>query len=398
MGRLRTKLAAYYAGQGSANRERLEFPKRSYIPALVVADQAPVSVHRHSWPVSTWAATVGLAALLAAAGVVAWRVAARPRKPLDIPQARQLCIEARFFWDKRTPESLRTSLDLYQQAIRQWPRYAPAYAGEALCYTVMATNSILAAEQTSSQAVDAAKAAIALDPNVAEAHAALGWLAFTIHSDWQTADSELKKAVELDPNFATAHQWRALGLLYVGKADAAAPEIARAVQLDPVSMPLLAADGMISYYRRRYDESIEKARKMLAMEPAYRSAHLMLGEALEAKHDWPAAEREFDTVALASSGDMEGLSRLAHVYALTGRIGQTKELLAKLLNPAPDQYVDPYQLAFIFTALGEKEKALQWLEKSVRQHTALIMKVDPYLDPLRGEPRFQQLLAEAHLN
>ena len=163
-------------------------------------------------------------------------------------------------------------------------------------------------------------------------------------------------------------------------------------------MPLLAADGMISYYRRRYDESIEKARKMLAMEPAYRSAHLMLGEALEAKHDWPAAEREFDTVALASSGDMEGLSRLAHVYALTGRIGQTKELLAKLLNPAPDQYVDPYQLAFIFTALGEKEKALQWLEKSVRQHTALIMKVDPYLDPLRGEPRFQQLLAEAHLN
>jgi tetratricopeptide (TPR) repeat protein len=398
MGRLRTRLSTYYAGPGKANRERLEFPKRSYIPSLLVADQAPVPVERQSWPIPTWAAMVSLAVLLGAAGITAWRVATRPRKPLDDPQARELSIKARFFWNKRTAESLRTSLDLYQQAIRQWPRYAPAYAGEALCYTVMATNSILPAEQTSSQAIDAAKAALALDPNVAEAHAALGWLAFNIHSDWQTADSELKKAEQLDPNFATAHQWRALGLLYIGKTDEAAPEIARAVQLDPVSMPLLAADGMISYFRRRYDESIAKARKMLAMEPAYRSAHLMLGEALEAKHDWGAAEREFHTVALASSGDMEGPARLAHVFALTGRIAQSKEILAKLLNPAPDQYVDPYQLAFIFTALGQKEKALDWLAKAVHQHTAAIMKVDPYLDPLHAEPRYQQLLAEAQLN
>ena len=189
-----------------------------------------------------------------------------------------------------------------------------------------------------------------------------------------------------------------MGLLYVGKTDEAAPEMAKALQLDPVSMQLLVADGMISYYRRRYDETVEKAQKVLAMDPSFRETHLMLGEALEGKHDWAAAEREFHTVALGSSGDMEGLSRLAHVYALTGRTDQSKEILAKLLNPAPDQYVDPYQLVFIFTALGEKEKALEWLKKAVRQHTALIMKVDPYLDPLRSEPRFQQLLAEAHLN
>src|SRR5579872_4954818 len=398
MGRLRTRLSTYYAGQGNANRERLEFPKRSYIPTLLVADQAPVPVERHSWPLPTWAAMVSLAVLLGAAGVTAWRVATRPRKPLDNPQARELCIKARFFWNKRTAESLRTSLALYQQAIRQWPRYAPAYAGEALCYAVLATNSILPAEQTGSQGIDSARAALALDPNVAEAHAALGWLAYNIHSDWQTTDLELKKAEELDPTFATAHQWRALGLLYVGKTDEAAPEIARAVQLDPVSMPLLAADGMIAYYRRRYDETIEKAHKMLAMEPAYRSAHLMLGEALEAKHDWGTAEREFHTVALASSGDMEGSARLAHLYALTGRIDQSKEILANLLNPAPDQYVDPYQIVFILTALGEKETALDWLERAVRQHTASTILVDPYLDPLRGEPRFRQLLTQAHLN
>lgn len=398
MSRVRARLADYYTGEGQVNRERLEFPKRSYTPALVEAQRPPDEAPKKRWPLPPVAGIVGLAVLLAAAGIVTWRVVTRAHNVPDNPQARALCAKARFFWNKRTAESLRTSLDLYQQAIRQWPRYAPAYAGEALSYAVLATNSILPAEQTSSQGIDAAKAAIALDPNVAEAHAVLGWLAFTLHSDWQTADSELKKAVELDPNFATAHQWRSLGLLYVGKTGEAAPEMARALQLDPVSMQLLVADGMISYYRRRYDETVEKAQKILAMDPAFRETHLMLGEALEAKHDWAAAEREFHTVALGSSGDMEGLSRLAHVYALTGRIDQSKEILAKLLEPAPDQYVDPYQIVFIFTALGEKEKALDWLEKAVRQHTALIMKVDPYLDPLRSEPRFQQLLAEAHLN
>ena len=398
MSRVRARLADYYAGEGQTNRERLEFPKRSYTPALVEIQRPPDQAHQTRWPVPSIVGIVGLAVLLAAAGIVAWRVATRSRNIPDNPPARELSAKARFFWNKRTPESLRTSLDLYQQVIRQWPRYAPGYAGEALCYTVMATNSMLPAEQTSSQAIDAAKAALALDPNVAEAHAALGWIAFIIHTDWPAADAELKRAVALDPSFATAHQWRALGLLYVGKTDQAAPEMARALQLDPVSMQFLVADGMISYYRRRYDEAAEKAQKMLAMDPAFRETHLMLGEVLEAKQDWAAAEREFHTVALGSSGDMEGVSRLAHVYALTGRTDQSKEILAKLLDPAPDQYVDPYQLVFIFTALGEKEKALDWLEKAVQKRTAMIMKVDPYLDPLRGEPRFQQLLAEAHLN
>jgi len=398
MGRVRVKLADYYAGEGGANGQRIEFPKRSYTPILIEGVEPPAPERRASWLEAHLVATLIVAAGLCVAGVVGWRLAARTGKPPDNPQAREFCAKARFFWNKRTSESLQTSLELYQQAIRQWPRYAPAYGGEALCYVVLATNSILPADQTASQAIDTAKAAIALDPNVAEAHAVLGWVAYAVHGDWKTADIELKRAEELDPSFATAFQWRALGLLYVGKPDESAPEIAKAVQLDPVSMPLLAADGMISYYRRRYDESIEKAHKMLAMEPAYRSAHLMLGSALEAKRDWAAAEREFHTVALASSGDMEGLAHLARLYALTGRIDQSKGILAKLLTPAPDQYVDPYQLAFIYTALGEKEKALEWLEKAVRQHTSITMKVDPYLDPLRAEPRFQGLLVEAHLN
>jgi tetratricopeptide (TPR) repeat protein len=123
----------------------------------------------------------------------------------------------------------------------------------------------------------------------------------------------------------------------------------------------------------------------------------MLGLALEAKRNWADAEREFNLVALSSNGDCEGSARLAHLYALSGRSARAHKILEQLLAPTPDQYVDPYQLAFIYTALGQKREAFAWLEKAIRKRTAIIMKVDPYMDPLRSDPQFDRLLALAHL-
>ena len=414
MGRVRGRLADYYAGEGRLKKDRLEFPKRSYTPALgFPVEPPPVNPSAtESGSRRIWRAAAVIAAVCVVAGL-GWRFAPRIGRgdSRGDVAARQACVKARFFWNKRTPEALLTSLGLYQDVIRQWPGYAPAYAGEALCYAVMATNSQLPADQASGQAVDAANAAIALDPNVAEAHAALGLIAYDIRSDWKTADVELNRAVALDPNFASAHQWRALALLYSGRSSEAAVEIGKALQLDPVSMPILTADGMVSYYSRRYDEAIRKAQRMLEMEPAFREGHLMLGQALEATHDWAGAEREFRIVEQASTGDSEGSARLAHLYglqhglqhalqqpyALRGRRAKAQAILGKLLNPPADRYVDPYQVAMVFTALGQNDKALEWLGKAVRQHTAIIMKVDPYLDPLRGAPAFDRLLAESHL-
>jgi tetratricopeptide (TPR) repeat protein len=395
MGRVRTKLADYYAGEGKASLERIEFPRRSYTPVLVAVSlpAAPESVSRRAW----WPQVASVAALIVMV-LIAWWITTRSAKLTDDPRAREKCAKARFFWNKRTPESLRTGLELYQEVIRQSPKYAPAYAGEALCYAVMAGNSELPADQASSQAVDAANAAIALDPNLAEAHAALGLVAYSIRYDFGTAQTELDRAVRLDPNFAGAHEWRALSLLYSGRAYEARLEDEKALMLDPVSMYLLTADGMISYYSRNYLETVEKAKKVLQMDPAFREAHLMLGLALEAQKDWDGAEREFRTVELASQGDSEGPARLAHVYAITSRRDKSQKILEKLLQPTPDQFVDPYQLAFVYTALGEKLQAFEWLERAVRQHTAIIMRVDPYLDSLHSEPEFNRLLAEAHLN
>lgn len=342
----------------------------------------------------------GVAAVfLLATAVLAWR-SAPPRNPKQAvsPQVADLCAKARFFWNKRTPEVLRTSLELYQQAIRFAPGYAPAYAGEASCYAVMAVNSQLPADLTARQAIEAANEAIALDPNVAEAHAALGLVAFGIRYDWGAAESELSRALALDPNMASAHKYRALCRLYTGRTAEAQAEMRKALELDPLSVSLRVGEGMLSYYLRHYHQAVEKAHQILEMDPAFRDAHLMLGLALEGLRDWTGAEREYNVAALASTGDCESIARLAHVYARSGRTRKAREILDRLLKPAPDQCVDPYQVAFVYTALGQTGPALEWLEKAVRQHTAIPMKVDPYLDPLRGDPGYQKLLARAHLN
>jgi tetratricopeptide (TPR) repeat protein len=169
------------------------------------------------------------------------------------------------------------------------------------------------------------------------------------------------------------------------------------MRLDPVSMPLYAAEGMASYYARHYQAAIEIRHKALAMDSSFRNAHLLLGMALEAQHRPVEAEREYDGVGLASSGDAEALTRLAHLYATTGRQRQARDTLAKLLAPAASEYVDPYQVVCVYAALGHKKDALGWLAKAVHEHTAMTIKVDPYLDSLRDEPEFDRLLAETHL-
>lgn len=396
MGRLRARLAAYYGSEGLGNPFRLELPVRSYIPVFrpVEPGKPPARSKRRLIITGLIAAVV-----LVTAAVAIWRsTAASARKAVGNSPARELCARARFFWNRRTPEALRTSVALYQEAIRVAPRYAPAYAGEALAYAVMATNSSLPADQTSRLATETAREAIALNDNVADAHAALALLACEVDFDRKRSEVEFARALALDPNFATTHHWRAMCLLYAGRTAEATAEIRRAVELDPVSMPILGAEAMVSYQSRHYDETIRLARRLLEMDPTYRNAHLLLGQALEAKHEWAAAEGEFRTVALISGGDSEARSRLAHLYAETGRTEEAEDIVRMLTNPPPNLYVDPYQLAFIYTALNQKSLAFDWLGKAIRQRTAVIVKVDPYLDPLRGDPQFQRLLAEAHLN
>jgi tetratricopeptide (TPR) repeat protein len=396
MTRVRAKLAEYYAGEGQNSLLRIELPKGSYAPnfRLVQKGEAANAVS-HSWG-RRWWVVLAVFVVIAVSSALAWsRVHGRSA---GNEKAQALCTQARFFWDRRTPEALRTSVELYQEAIRRAPRYAPAYGGLALTYAVMAADGQVPAEEGAQNAVESAREAITLDPNVADAHAAIGLVEWSVRYDWDNAEAELRKGLALDPGFATGHQWLALDLLYRGRCDEAVAEMQKALKLVPTSLAVNTAAGLVSYYARRYDDAIAAAHRTLDLDSSFRTAHLVLGMALEAKKRWAEAEREYAATRLASDGDSEGAAHLAHLYAVTGRTAAAERILDQLLARPDTKNVDAYQLAFVYAALSRKAEALEWLERSASEHTAGVIKVDPYMDPLRSEPQFAAVLAQLHLN
>ena len=313
------------------------------------------------------------------------------------PAARTAYLKACFFLDKRTPDDLNRSLALFRHALSIEPRYAAAFAGMASCYSVMAANRQMPAEPAAAAAVDAARQAIALDPGIAEAHAALGLVSSAIFLDWGTADTEFRTALKLNPASVSAHRWFGLALLYQGRFPEAAAEMRKAQEIDPVSLIGSTSVGLVSLYARDYDAAIIQARKTLELDKGFRLAHLLLGSAYEQKQRWTDAEREYRLVAGASQEDMEGNARLAHLFAVSGRVNEAKRLLDQMLPAPTGAYTNEYQIAAIYAGLGERDQALRWLRKSVENHNALLMKVDPAFDNLRSSPEFAEMLRLGHV-
>jgi tetratricopeptide (TPR) repeat protein len=243
----------------------------------------------------------------------------------------------------------------------------------------------------------AATKAVELDDSLAEAHASLG-RAFIC--DFKAAESakEFERAIELNPNYATAHHWYGrLTLPMLGDLDRAMIEAKRAVELDPVS-PIIRVDiGSVHLLARRYDEAIAQYRDTLEMSPEFYFAHRFMGLALELKGDTEEAMAEYRK-ALQLSDDPSVLGLIGHVEASRGRQKEAREVLGQLSETAKTRYVDPYAFAAIHLALGEKDQALDRLEQAAREHSALpnliFLKLDPYLDPLRGDARFEALVSK----
>jgi tetratricopeptide (TPR) repeat protein len=396
MTRVRAKLAEYYVSEGQNSSLRIELPKGSYAPKFQLVQKGkPANAASHSWGRRSRAALAAFVLISASSALAWWWV---PGRGTANDKAKALCTQARFFWERRTPEAMRTSVELYQEAIRRAPRYAPAYGGLALAYAVMAADGQLRAEEGAQNAVESAREAITLDPNVADAHAAIGLVAWSVRYDWEHGEAELRKGLTLDPGFATGHHWLALNLLYRGRFDEAGAEMQKALKLVPASLAVNTAASLVSYYARRYDDAIAAAHRTLDLDSSFRTAHLVLGLAFEAKKQWADAELEYAATRLASDGDSEGTAHLAHLYAVTGRTAAAERILEQLLARPDTKNVDAYQLAFVYVALSRKAEALQWLERSASEHTAGVIKVDPYMDPLRSEPQFAAVLAQLHLN
>jgi len=315
-------------------------------------------------------------------------------------EAYEYYVKGRYYWNRRTPEALRKSIEYFERAIEKDPRYALAYAGLADSYSLLPEYADLPPKEAQQKAKAAAEKALAIDDSLAEAHSSLAFVHVYGNWDWEDADREFRRAIQLNPGYATAHQWYAVAYLSsVGRLDEALAEVRRAREADPLSLILYVATGWVLYAARRYDEAIEQYRKAIEMDPNFFAAQREIGMVYVQKGQYQQAIAEFQKALKLSPGDTFALGQLGQAYALAGQKSEATRILNTLKERSRQGYVRAYDLAAVATGLGDKDQALAWLEKAYQDRAEWLTwaKVEPWMDPLRSDPRFQDLLRRMRL-
>jgi DNA-binding winged helix-turn-helix (wHTH) protein/Tfp pilus assembly protein PilF len=313
-------------------------------------------------------------------------------------EARDLYFKGLYYWNKRNPAGFEQAIGYFQQAIAVDPNYALAYVGLANSYTLLTGYSTSSGALYISQARAAASRALELDEKLAEAHAALALILQNYDWDWQGSEREYRRAIDLSPNYATAHHWYAEHLMWLGRFDEALAESERARQLDPLSLIIAADHGAILYFSRQYDRAIEQFRKVLEKDPSFSRAGFVI---------YPYVEKGMFSEALAQaevSHHVYGAgpwywSTLAYIYGREGQKERARRELEKLEQLIHRQQADPVSMMYAHLGLEDKNEALADMEKAYSEHFSIVttLKVEPAFDPLRSDPRFQDLLRRVGL-
>jgi TolB-like protein/Tfp pilus assembly protein PilF len=315
-------------------------------------------------------------------------------QPTSDTAAYELYLKGRFFWNKRTGADLKRAIDYFNQAIAKDPNYALAYAGLADSYTLLSVFSAASPQDSIPQARVAAKKALELDNTLAEAHASSGRILSGYDYDFERAIAEFERAIQLNPNYATSYHWISNGPLTArGEFDRAITEGKRAVELDPLSMIDNADLGQIYFYARRYDEAISQIGKAIEIDPHSYLAHYYLGQIYQLQGHLTEAIAEYQK-AVELDDDPQALAFLGQAQARIGQHDKAQKILSRMTEEAKSRYVSAYSFALMFIALGDKERAIDALERAYREGAAndiITIRVDPMLDPLRGDPRFEAL-------
>ncbi|HUK54778.1 MAG TPA: hypothetical protein VL099_15945, partial [Candidatus Binatia bacterium] len=276
--------------------------------------------------------------------------------------------------------------------------YAPAYAGLADAYSLLANYSVLAPREAFPRASAAARKALELDPSSAEAHTALAYVKHHYDWDWPGAEAEFRRSLELNSNNPITHLRYAEYLSTAGRHDEAIREVRLAHDLSPLSLVISSNIARLLYLARRYDQAITEAQQILTVNPNRGYTRIHLAFSYEEKGDCAAALMEMkQAVVQIGRGDGPGL---AHIYAKCGQPAQARQILAELEQPSSDGVQDRFWIAGVHAQLGEKDQAFQWLDKAYEEHDFFLVfaNVSQYMDPLRADPRFEKMLAKIGLH
>ena len=310
-------------------------------------------------------------------------------------EAYQLYLKGRYFLSKRTEEGIQKGIEYFQQAVALDPNYAFAFAGLADSYMALGGDTgFLSPQEFLPRVKAAAIKAMEIDETVAEAHTSLGVYRMYYEWDWLEAEREYKRAIELNPNLATTHLEYATYLEAVGRLDEAIAEIKRAAELAPLTPFTVTAVGYPFYYARQHDEAIRYFRRGLELDPNFFWGYLWIGQAYVEKRMYNEAIAEIEQAIALSAGNTRAIATLGYAYGVSGKRGEAQKVLNELKGRSERSYVSPYFIALIYTGLGEKDKAFEWLEKAYHERHPYLafLKVEPVFDTLRSDPRFADLL------
>ena len=313
-------------------------------------------------------------------------------KPVN-PAAYDAYLRGRYFWNKRTAQGLKKGVEYFDQAVAHDPKYAQAYSGLADSYALLGDweYGALAPEEAFPKAEAAARKALQLDDNLAEAHASLAFCLDLFYWDWKSAGVEFKRAIDLNPSYPTAHQWYAWHLIVVGRNNDGLSELRKAEALDPLSLIISAdiADALLVTHR--YDESIQQSRKTIEMDPSFAMAHYQLGQVFAQMRRYKEAILELQQAIELSGGNRLCISHLAYVYSLSGRRNEAIKILRELKNGSSQRYFNAADIALVYAGLNEKDQAFAWLDKAYEERFNPSILLRPAFDVLRSDPRFHVL-------
>jgi TolB-like protein/Tfp pilus assembly protein PilF len=310
------------------------------------------------------------------------------------PEAHEWYLKARHHWNKRTEESVKKALSYFHRSIDADPNYAQGHAGVADCYNILGYYNALPPSEAYPKGKAAALKALDLEHSLAEPHAALGVVKRDFEWDWSGAEAEFQRAIELNPGYVEAHHWRSTLLSMRGQHAEGIREKSRALTMDPLSVVIRTDLARMFYFARDYDQALEQYRAALEMDSNFIFAHLWFAQVYLQKGMFEQAISELKIGLDLSHDSTFALGRLGHGYAMAGRRDEARTVLSQLTALSDQRYVSPYDLAMVHVGLQENDEALAWLQKAFEQRSLWLgyLNVEPQLDPLRSDRRFQELL------